>query len=171
MSRFYIAALLVVCLACSCDKEDRKNTYADQEALIDNYISSLSTDYSVTINSGVARVTLQESTSGKTLTQGDSMYFHYSGYVFSSGKGELFSTNDTEVAEMYGFVTDGKPFGIKYGSSALIEGLNKGFEGVGEGEHCYIVFSSRYGYGNHIMGTIPKLTPLFFEIKVDKIVK
>ena len=161
-----IAALLAVC----CDKEDRKNTYANQEALIDSYVSSLSSDYTVVYNGGVVRVTLEEG-SAQTLQSGDSLYFHYSGYVFSRGKGSLFYTNDPEVAEATGFITDGKAFGIKYGHSALIEGLKKGLEGVKEGEHCYIIFSARYGYGNQIMSTLPKLTPLMFEMKIDKIVR
>ena len=81
----------------------------------------------------------------------------------------MFATNDSEVAEAAGFITDGNPFKIKYGSSALLEGLKLGLEGVQEGEHCYIIFSARYGYGNQIMANLPKLTPLLFEITVDKI--
>jgi len=161
-----IAALLAVC----CEKEDRKNTYANQEALIDSYVSSLSTDYTVVYSDGVVRVILDEGGS-QTLQSGDSLYFHFSGYVFSHGKGTLFATNDPEVAAENGFVTDGKAFGVKYGHSALVEGLKKGLEGVKEGEHCYIIFSARYGYGNQIMSTLPKMTPLLFEMDIDKITR
>ena len=161
-----IAALLAVC----CDKEDRKNTYANQEALIDSYVSSLSSDYTVVYNGGVVRVILEEGGS-QVLQGGDSLYFHYSGYVFNRGKGSLFYTNDPEVAKETGFVTDGKAFGVKYGHSAMIEGLNKGLEGVKEGEHCYVIFSARYGYGNQIMSTLPKMTPLMFEMNIDKITR
>ena len=160
------AALLVVC----CDKEDRKNTYASQEALIDSYVSSLSSDYTVVYNGGVVRVTLEEG-AGAEAVNGDSLYFHYSGYVFSRGKGALFATNDKEVAEETGFITDGKAFGVRLGHSAMVEGLKKGLEGVKAGERCYIIFSARYGYGNQIMNTLPKLTPLLFEMKIDKNVK
>ena len=45
----YILLFAVFVLA-SCDKEDRKNTYADQEARIDSYVASLSTDYEVIYN-------------------------------------------------------------------------------------------------------------------------
>ena len=161
-----IAALLAVC----CDKEDRKNTYANQEASIDSYVSSLTSDYTVVYNGGVVRVILEEGSS-EAAKSGDSLYFHYSGYVFSRGKGSLFATNDKEVAEEYGFVTDGKAFGVRLGHSAMVEGLKKGLEGVKAGEHCYIIFSARYGYGNQIMNTLPKLTPLLFEMNIDKIVK
>lgn len=167
-----VKRLLILCaavlLAASCDKEDRKNTYASQEAAIDNYVSSLSTDYTVVYNGGVVRVVLEEGT-GKTLGSGDSLLFHYSGYTFSYGKGALFATNDKEVAEAAGFITDGKPFRVKFGHSAMVQGLNKGLEGVKEGEHCYVIFSARYGYGNQIMSTLPKLTPLLFDIKIDEI--
>lgn len=161
-----IAALLAIC----CDKEDRKNTYANQEALIDSYVSSLSSDYTAVYNEGVVRVILEEG-AGTEAANGDSIYFHYSGYVFSRGKGALFATNDEEVAEEAGFVTDGKAFGTKLGHSALVEGLKKGLEGVKTGERCYIIFSARYGYGNQTMNTLPKLTPLLFEMKIEKIVK
>ncbi|MBR5399733.1 MAG: FKBP-type peptidyl-prolyl cis-trans isomerase [Bacteroidales bacterium] len=158
------AALLAVC----CDKEDRKNTYANQEAAIDRYVSSLSSDYTVVYSDGVVRVILEEGGS-EAVRSGDSLYFHYSGYVFSNGKGGLFYTNDPVVAEETGFVTDGKAFGVRFGHSAMVEGLKKGLEGVKEGEHCYIIFSARYGYGNQTMSTLPKLTPLLFEMKIDKI--
>ena len=161
-----VAALLAVC----CDKEDRKNTYANQEALIDSYVTSLSSDYTVVYNGGVVRVVMEEG-SGSEAVNGDSLYFHYSGYVFNRGKGGLFATNDKEVAEEAGFVTDGKAFGVRLGHSAMVEGLKKGLEGVKPGEHCYIIFSARYGYGNQIMNTLPKLTPLLFEMNIDRIVK
>ena len=119
---------------------------------------------------GAVRVIIDPAaSSARMLQKGDSVYFHYSGYIFSGGKGSLFATNDSEVAEAAGFITDGNPFNIKYGSSALLEGLRLGLEGVQEGEHCYIIFSARYGYGNQIMANLPKLTPLLFEITVDKI--
>ncbi len=166
--------LFIICLAVvfaiGCDKEDRKNTYADQESRIDAWANSVGAEYRVVLNSGVVRVVVDEG-SGSELQKGDSLYFHYSGYVFSNGKGGLFYTNDKEVAEEAGFVTDGKPIGIKYGSSALLKGLSLGLEGVKEGERCYIVFSARYGYGNQIIANLPKLTPLFFELTIDKILK
>lgn len=166
--------LFIICLAAvfviGCDKEDRKNTYADQESRIDAWATSQGAEFNVVLNSGVVRVVVTEGT-GSELQKGDSLYFHYSGYVFSNGKGGLFYTNDPEVAEAAGFITDGKPMGIKYGSSALLKGLSLGLEGVKEGEHCYIVFSARYGYGNQIIANLPKLTPLFFDITVDKILK
>ena len=159
---------VAVLFAAGCDKEDRKNTYASQEAAIDSYVSSLSSDYTVVYNGGVVRVILEEG-SGAALSSGDSLLFHYSGYVFNHGKGTLFATNDLEVAEATGFVTDGEPFRVKFGHSAMVKGLEKGLEGVREGERCYVIFSARYGYGNQIMSTLPKLTPLLFEMKIDQI--
>ena len=167
---FFICLAALVAL--SCDKEDRKNTYASQESLIDSYVTSLGAEYTVVLNGGVARVIVTEApSSASTLQKGDSLYIHYSGYVFSHGKGSLFATNNVTVAEENGFVTDGKSFGIKYGSTALVKGLTMGLDGIKEGEHCYIIFSARYGYGNQQMGNIPKMTPLFFDIVAEKIVK
>ncbi len=170
LRNFYILLLLALFAAASCDKEDRKNTYADQETRIDNYVSTLSSDYTVVYNRGVPRIIVAEGISGgNVLKKGDSLYFHFSGYVFSSGKGSLFATNDASVAEANGFTTDGQPYMAQFGKSPLIKGLELGLEGAKEGEHCYIIFSARYGYGNQIMASIPKLTPLFFDITIDKV--
>lgn len=160
MRRYLLILTAAAFAVLSCDKEDRKNTYASQEAAIDSYVAGFSTENRVVYRKGAVRVVLQEGTSIDTLKKGDSLYFYFSGYTFSHGKGSLFATN-----------VEGLPMKIKYGSDPLIEGLKNGLEGMRVGENGYIIFSGQYGYGNQIMFTVPKMTPLLFDITIYKIIK
>lgn len=167
-----ILTLLVIALAVSsCDKQDRENTYISQEERIDSYINSLDDSYRVMRQNGANRVVVTEGNSPDSLCVGDSVYFYYSGYQFSGGRGALFATNDTIVAKENGIFASGDTFKLRYGSDGLINGLHNGMAGVREGETCYIIFSAKYGYGNEIMFNLPKLTPLFFDIQVKKVIK
>lgn len=171
MRRYCLLLVAAAFTVLSCDKEDRKNTYANQEAAIDSYVAGFSVENRVVYRKGSVRVVIQEGTSVDTLKRGDSLYFYFSGYTFNYGRGSLFATNVKEVAEAADFYTDGLPKKIKYGSDAMIEGLKNGLEGMRVGENSYIMFSGKYGYGNQIMFNIPKMTPLFFDITIDKIIK
>lgn len=157
----------------SCSKQDDENTYISQESSIDSYITSLVStyNYKVVRKSGSNRVIISSGSSADSLETGDSLYFHYSGYAFSSGKGSLFVTNDTTIAKANSFVTDGVARKVVYGNDGLISGLHNGLHGVRTGQECYIVFSAKYGYGNKVMFNLGKLTPLLFDVTVDKIVK
>ena len=171
MKKILIIALLLVGLA-SCDKQDRENTYINQEARIDSYLSSVGDEYRIVRNNGSNRVILTEGSSVDSLEVGDSLYFFYSGYTFSSSKGFLFATNMGEVVRENKLTSsDTLVKGIKYNSSSLINGLYNGIYHAHEGEHCNIIFSAKYGYGNTEMFNVPKLTALFFDIKIEKIVK
>ncbi len=164
----YILAVFAVFATFSCTKQDRENSMANQESAIDSYISSLS-DVAVVRNSGSNRVVLQAGKEGTDAAVGDSLYIRYAGYIFSRGKGTLFATNDSTIAGQTGYPQQA-PLAIKLGSSDLIRGLRYGLEGVKEGEHCYIIFSAKYGFDNVVVYNIPKLSPLFFEVWVDRVI-
>ena len=145
----------------SCSKEDRNAQVVSQEEAIDSYISSL-TEKTVVRNGGSNRVVIASGADGKVAQVGDS---------FSSGKGALFFTNDTAVARANNFKTSGLRIETKLGDNSLMPGLRNGLQGVTEKEHCYIIFSSKYGYGNSQVYNVPKMTPLFFDIHIDKIIR
>lgn len=165
---FWITAVFAIFLV-SCTKQDRENTIISQEAAIDTYISSLS-GVTVIRNNGANRVVLTAG-SGEVATVGDSLYIKYAGYIFSNGKGGLFVTNDSTIALENGFHPQASPEKIKLGETDLISGLKTGLEGVTQGEHCYILFSAKYGYNNTVVYNVPKLSPLFFEVWIDKVIK
>lgn len=166
MKKTILALIMIMAMCpmitalCSCEKQDRENTYLSQEKNIDSYITAMGNTYRVVRNNGSNRVVIKEGGALDSLERGDSLYFYYSGYVFAGGKGERFATN-----------LEDEPKKIKYGADGLISGLHNGLAGVREGENCYIIFSAKYGFGNKIVFNLPKLTPLFYEITVEKLVK
>ena len=159
-------------LLLSCTKQDRENTVIDQEARIDSYISQLPDLMRVVRREGANRIVTEEGPAGAdTLARGDSVLFHYAGYVFANGKGALFATSREEVAESYGFVTDGEPQKRKIDRDDLIPGLYNGLIGARKGEACQIVFSAKYGFGNTPVYKLPRLTPLLFEVWIEDVIK
>ena len=105
--RNFVIAIFALIAIISCTKEDRKNQLVTQEEAIDKYISSLK-DVRIARNGGSNRLVYKEGKSGAdSLALGDSVKFFYAGYVFSNGKGSLFATNDTTVAQRNGFELSG----------------------------------------------------------------
>lgn len=153
-----------------CTKQDRENTIINQEADIDKYLSSLQ-GAEIIRNGGSNRAVISLGTEGIQAAPGDSLYIRYAGYTFSNGKGTLFVTNDPEIAANNKFPLQESPEKIELGRTPLVKGLELGLNGVKQGEYCYIVFSAKYGYNNTTVANIPKLTPLFFEVWVDKVIK
>ncbi|MDD2242406.1 MAG: hypothetical protein PHI08_04915, partial [Bacteroidales bacterium] len=109
MKKIIFTILAVAVVVVSCEKQDNENTYVSQEQSIDKYITGLVStyNYKVVRLNGSNRVVISSGASADSLEAGDSLYFHYSGYLFSGGKGSLFATNDTTVAKANSFVTDG----------------------------------------------------------------
>ncbi len=166
-----ITSLLLAIALISCTKQDRENTIINQEASIDKYISSLQ-NVTVVRNGGSNRVIIEQGNEGSEAALGDSILIRYAGYIFStSGKGKLFATNDSTTAAKNDFPQQISPFGLQLGETDLVKGLTLGLEGVKEGEYCYIIFSSKYGFYNTVVDNIPKLSPLFYEVWVDKVIK
>ena len=169
MKRIVIAIFALLAMV-SCTKEDRNNTIVNQEESIDRYISSL-TDVRVARNGGSNRIVYTEGSGSETAAAGDSIKFYYAGYIFSNGKGQLFATNNQQVASERGFPLEE---GIKkciLSKGNLVAGLAEGLIGVKAGEKCDVVFSAKYGYDNTVVYNVPKMSPLIFEVWVEEIVK
>lgn len=160
------AALAVL----SCTKEDRENTIVNQEESIDKYISSL-TDVRIVRNGGSNRIVYTEGNSKDSLAVGDSIKFYYAGYVFNGSKGQLFATNNPQVAQATGFPAQGDIHKCILSNSNMVQGLAQGLVGAKAGEKCDVVFSAKYGFNNTVVYSVPKLTPLIFEVWVEEIVK
>ena len=165
-------------LALSCTKEDVKTRYSRHEQNIESFVNSLlsSVDTAYVVhNKGVSRVVVGYG-DGDSLSTGGIVSFYYSGYVLSSSRvsaSDMFSTNDKDVAASAGWaLSDDSVFGIKtmtLGKDDLVPGLKRGLEGVKAGQECYILFSGKYGFGKHPLGTIPANAALAYHIKVESI--
>jgi len=175
--RTYLVLLAGLLLAvASCTKEDRKLMLIKQEEDIDQYARTLD-KYAVHYQKGVVRAVLEPgnpATQADTLATGDTIYFYYAGYIFSRGKGELFHTNSDSVARVYNRNLPADQAVVRSGVSGegvFLKGLEYGFIGMSAGEHAYLIFNADFGYGNQTVGQVPRMSPLLFEIWVERIVK
>lgn len=156
--------------AFACAEQDRDITIINQEESIDKYIESLSDDLEIVSENGTNRVVIKKG-EGEAAAVGDSLYFYYAGYIFNNGMGALFSTNNSGVAEAAGYPVISGIEKRVVGGSGLVPGLTKGLIGVKQGENCNIFFSAKYGFNNEPVYNVPKLSPLFFDIWIERVVK
>ena len=182
-----ISALTLLCItALSCIKEKLEVTYNKQESNIDKYIesnryktgtdedgNSMTDTLRVVNNEGSNRLILKEGT-GEGLKENGTIAFYYAGYVFNSNKSaaNLFITNHEETAQDANWTLTDEDFSlyqINIGETELVDGLKKGLIGVRSGEHCQIIFSGKYGFGNKAFGIIPANSALLYEIWVEAI--
>ena len=165
----------------SCIKEKLETTYNNQESKIDQYINSKKyvtidgekDSLRVVNNNGANRLVLNEGT-GESLEKNGTVAFYYAGYTFNGSKSNsnLFITNHEDTAIASGWdLTDPsyEIYKINLGDVELLEGLRKGLLGVKQGEHCEILFSGKYGFGNDAFGIIPANTALLYEIWVEAV--
>lgn len=178
----YLLLLVCFCMV-SCLKEKREVTFNNQETKIDTYISNKmyvkqtvdgeeKTDtLRVVYHKGSSRLVLTEGT-GEELKAGGTVSFYYAGYTFSSSKSysSMFATNHQETATAAKWELTDADYAlatIDMGKNELIEGLRNGLTGVRSGEHCEILFSGKYGFGQSQLGIIPENSAILFEIWVE----
>ena len=168
-------AVIFLCLlsALSCLKENREMTYASQETRIATFLQSKVSDTTWFVNNdGAYRLTLKAGT-GEALKSNGTVSFYYGGYIFngSVSTGNLFVTNHKETATKASWDTsDESRFTILTRSlpeANFVEGLAKGLVGAQAGEHAYIVFSGKYGFGSRIYGSIPPDSALIYEVWIE----
>ena len=175
--------LLILFFCCFCNKEDEKSQLAQQEVRIDEFIRRDTTDayrknrdtlIVVTNKKETNRIVWNPGVGSDTLAHGDMVVFAYIGYLFNSGKGAVIATNVAEIIE------DGKwplsEYPGDYGRNTVgtgyyVPGLDAGLIGMRVGEYAYILFTSQYGYGNKELSTIPKMSPLMFEVEIINIIR
>ena len=121
-----------------------------------------------------SRVVLLEAIKGGGdihLERGDSVYFYFAAYTFGSAPTSLFSTNIYSLVSENLKDADLLPKKMLYDSDNLLPGLYNGLNEVKAGDHLIVAFSSKYGFGNSAMATVPKMSPLYYRILIEKIVK
>ncbi|MCF0177938.1 MAG: FKBP-type peptidyl-prolyl cis-trans isomerase [Bacteroidales bacterium] len=153
MKKRYLFIILVLAALVSCSKEDEENKYITQDKEIETFIQTNFPDCPVVVNGGVSRVTVVETT-GKMAKKGDSVSFSYTAYILSSGKGIQFAEGEYETV---------------LGKGNLLEGLEKGIEGMKKGEEAYILFSGRYSYRKKTIGAVPSMSALIYCITLHDI--
>jgi hypothetical protein len=182
-TRILVAALLFACLVPACNKEAVQLAYDKQEANIASFVEAqrkADTTATVTYKDGAVRVVLhdtmrREGLLADTLRTGGTVSFYYAGYTLSGSSvnaSNLFATNHRNTADAAGWqLSDTTAFNIQTLTldDRLLDGLQRGLEGVRNQDECYILFSGKYAYGSRIQGTIPARSALVYHIWVNSI--
>ena len=167
----------------ACDKEAVQLAYDKQETNIAGFVETqLKADSTATVTykDGTVRVVLhdtlhREGLLADTLRTGGTVSFYYAGYTLtgtSVNSSTLFATNHKKTADAAGWrLSDTTAFNIQTLTldNHLLEGLQRGLEGVRNQDECYILFSGKYAYGSRIQGTIPARSALVYHIWVNSI--
>ena len=185
-TRILIPALLLAAIAGflpACNTEAVQLAYDKQETNIASFVEAqrrADETATVTYKDGVVRVVLhdtltREGLMADTLSRGGTVSFYYAGYTLSGSNvtaSNLFATNHKKTADAAGWkLSDTTAFNIQTLTldEPLLEGLQRGLEGVRNQDECYILFSGKYAYGSHVQGTIPARSALVYHIWVNSI--
>ena len=185
-TRILIPALLLAAIAGflpACNKEAVQLAYDKQETNIASFVEAqrrADETATVTYKDGVVRVVLHDTLTREglladTLSMGGTVSFYYAGYTLSGSNvssSNLFATNHQRTADAAGWkLSDTTAFHIQTLTldDKLLEGLQRGLEGVRNQDECYILFSGKYAYGSHAQGTIPAKSALVYHIWVESI--
>ena len=182
-TRILAACLLLAVLVPACTKDAVQLTYDKQETLIDNFVQArlkADTNATVTYKDGAVRVVMHDTLTregllAETLRTGGTVSFHYAGYTLSGtnvSASTLFATNHKATADAAGWrLSDTTAFNIMTITldDHLLDGLQRGLEGVRGQDECYILFSGKYAYGSRIQGTIPARSALVYHVWVSSI--
>lgn len=182
-TRILTAALFLTGLIAGCTKQSVQQAYDKQENNIAGFVANQTTSdktATVTYKDGAVRVVLhdtlqREGLLADTLRTGGTVSFYYAGYTLTgttiSGN-NLFATNHKATADASGWkITDTTAFRITTLTldDRLLDGLQRGLEGVRNQDECFILFSGKYGYGSSDQGTIPARSALVYHIWVSSI--
>ena len=177
-----LAAALAAGLVFGCSKQSQ-TTYDKQENYISAFVEAQCKSdetATVTYKDGAVRVVLHDTLAREglladTLRTGGTVSFHYAGYTLTSNslnRNNLFATNHKPTADAAGWkISDTTAFNIQTLTldDRLLDGLQRGLEGVRNQDECFILFSGKLGYGSHVQGTIPARSALVYHVWVSSI--
>ncbi|MGR3809327.1 FKBP-type peptidyl-prolyl cis-trans isomerase [Jiulongibacter sp. NS-SX5] len=129
----------------ACEKSEFKGKESQQ---IQQYIQSKGLTVTESRDSGLQFILLEENPAGESLSTGDYVKVIYSGRFLSD---EIF---------------DAGQFSFTLGIGQVVKGFDEGISLMKVGEKATIIFPSSLGYGNKKQGSIPKNSPLIFNIDV-----
>ena len=175
-----ILAALAVCILSGCGSSSLETSFVSQSENIDKYVAKQlesHPEYQTVYNEGVVRLIVSEG-EGEGLESGGTVTFYYAGYNFNNSSisaSTMFATNDPDIAASAKWnLSDStlfQPMTITLGKDPLVKGLELGMEGVKAGEDSYILFSGRYGFGKHALGTIPANAALCYHVRVEEVTR
>lgn len=174
-----VGVVIAVCgLACSEDTSDVDN----QRVSMENFISGKGWER-VDYLGGVYRYVLNRDRNGyeeaPQAERGNRLVINYSVYVFSAsstdGRGTLIYTNNPEIQNEQEGLDPAywakEPLDVELGRTPLISGLERGLEGVRQGDTLQLFMSSDMGYGDREVGIIAANTPLVWNLGIKEVIK
>jgi len=102
---------------------------------------------------GIQYAVLREGASSEKADRGESVLMNYTGWLEN---GETFDSS----------LNRKKPFRFALGQGQVIQGWEKGVEGMAVGEKRLLEIPSHLAYGDRARGTIPANAPLTFEVEL-----
>lgn len=117
--------------------------------------------------------------SKETENGGDTMNDNFKIEDTQVGTGDLATAGKTITVHYTGTLTDGtkfdssvdrgEPFVFVLGSGQVIEGWEKGFDGMKVGGKRKLTIPASMGYGNRAIGGIPANSTLLFDVELLKV--
>ncbi|MGK0137030.1 MAG: FKBP-type peptidyl-prolyl cis-trans isomerase [Algoriphagus sp.] len=138
-----ILILAVVCFSCNGDSFS-----GPEDSQIDQYVIANNLVVTEKTASGLVYILTSENLSGAALIAGQTVNVNYSGNLLS---GKSFDSGN---------------FSFALGAGRVVRGFDEGIAKMRVGEKATIIFPSTLGYGNQNQGSIPKNSPLVFDIEV-----
>lgn len=108
---------------------------------------------SLVAKDGLQYAVLQEGDPSEKADKGESLLLHYTGWLEN---GESF---DSSLGRK-------KPFSFQLGAGKVIQGWERGVEGMAVGEKRLLQIPSSLAYGERSVGSIPPNSPLTFEVEL-----
>lgn len=140
-----------VALALSSCESEKMTTVSSQEEQISKWVTNTYADFDVVYYEHCVRVVLQSGAPDILVGSGDHVRAFIEGYIFNNGPGAKFCSDTLD---------------FEAGRGNLVRGLDDGVIGAGRKEVSYVVFSTKYGYYDEIVGVVPAMSPLIFKVEI-----
>ena len=121
---------------------------APESSRIDDYVITKKLIVTEKTASGLVYIRTMPNPTGNALALGQMVNVNYAGRLL----------NDKEF--------DSGNFSFQLGVGRVVQGFDEGIAKMRVGEKATIIFPSTLGYGNQAQGSIPKNSPLIFEVEV-----
>lgn len=146
MTRFsFVLILLISVIIGSCEKDGLSGSEENQ---IDQFITSENFQITEKTSSGLVYIRNSPNPSGAALLIGQTVTVNYAGRLLSNKE------------------FDSGTFSFVLGAGRVVRGFDEGIAKMRVGEKATIIFPSSLGYGNMKQGSIPKNSPLVFDVEV-----
>ncbi len=142
------AALILALPSCESEK---MTTVTSQEDQISKWVTNTYADFDKVYYDHCVRIVLQNGEPDVIVGSGDLVRAFIEGYIFNNGPGAEFCSDTLD---------------FEAGRGNLIRGLDDGVIGAGKKEVSYVVFSTKYGYYDEIVGVVPAMSPLIFKVEI-----